>query len=153
MKKIAVFPGSFDPFTKGHESIVLKALNLFDEVIIGIGFNTSKSYLFDLDKRKTHIAAIFKGNEKVVIESFSGLTVDFCKEKNAQFIVRGVRDTKDFEYEKSIAQMNHKISGIESVFFITEPEYAAVSSTIIREIFKSGGNIDLFVTNPDILVK
>lgn len=153
MKKIAVFPGSFDPFTKGHESIIHKALNLFDEVIIGIGYNTSKTYLFELDKRKAHIEAIFKGHKNVMVEHFSGLTVNFCKEKNAQFIVRGVRDTKDFEYEKSIAQMNFKISGIESVFFITEPEYAAVSSTIIREIYKSGGSIELFVTKPDILVK
>ncbi|MFA5575414.1 MAG: pantetheine-phosphate adenylyltransferase [Brumimicrobium sp.] len=152
MKKIAVFPGSFDPFTIGHESIIRKCFPLFDEVIIGIGVNTSKKYMFDLEKRIQHIHSIYEGVENVKVESFTGLTVDFCKQKNAQFIVRGVRDTKDFEYEKSIAQMNLKISGIESVFLITDPEVAAISSTIIREIHKSGGDMSMFVTNSDILV-
>lgn len=152
MKRIAVFPGSFDPFTKGHECVVEKALDLFDEVVIGIGFNTSKTYLFDLDKRKEHIASIFKGEEKVKIIEYSGMTVDFCKSIGAQFLVRGLRDTKDFEYERSIAQMNLEISGIESVFFMTVPEYAAINATIVREIHKSGGKIDRFVTNSEIIV-
>lgn len=151
MKRIAVFPGSFDPFTKGHESVVKKALTLFDEVIVAIGYNTSKVYLFDIEDRKNHIRSIFK-DERVIVETFDGLTVDYCKKKNAQFIVRGLRDTKDFEYEKNIAQMNVDISGIESVFFMTEPQFAAINATIVREIYKSGGEIDLFVTNSELLV-
>jgi len=152
MSRIAVFPGSFDPFTKGHECIVEKALGLFDEVVIAIGQNTSKNYLFPLEKRKAHIKSIFKNQNRVRVEVFTGLTVTFCKEINADFIVRGLRDSKDFGYERSIAQMNHEISGIESVFFMTVPEYTAINSTIVREIHKSGGNIDLFVTNTDVLV-
>jgi len=152
MKKIAVFPGSFDPFTKGHECVVEKALKLFDQVIIGIGQNTSKSYLFDIEKRKEHIASIFESSSRVSVEEFSGLTVEFCKEIGAQFIVRGLRDSKDFGYERSIAQMNQEISGIESVFFMTVPEYTAINSSIVREIFKSKGSIDLFVTNSHLLV-
>ena len=153
MKRIAVFPGSFDPFTKGHECIIDKALSLFDEVVIAIGQNTSKKYLFPLENRKSHIESIFENNNRVRVEVFTGLTVTFCKEINADFIVRGLRDSKDFGYERSIAQMNHEISGIESVFFMTVPEYTAINSTIVREIHKSGGSIDLFVTNADILVK
>src|SRR5690554_695248 len=152
MKKTAVFPGSFDPFTKGHECIIDKALNLFDKIVIGIGQNTSKKYLFDLENRKRHIASIFKDVDKVSVLDFSGLTVDFCKSINADFIVRGLRDSKDFGYERSIAQMNYEISGIESVFFMTVPEYTAINSTIVREIYKSGGKIDLFVTNSELLV-
>ncbi len=153
MNKIAVFPGSFDPFTKGHECIIEKALGLFDEVVIAIGQNTSKNYLFPLDKRKAHIKSLFENNKRVRVEVFTGLTVTYCKEINADYIVRGLRDSKDFGYERSIAQMNHQISGIESVFFMTDPEYTAINSTIVREIHKSGGEIDLFVTNADILVK
>lgn len=153
MKKIAVFPGSFDPFTKGHECIIHKALKLFDEVVIGIGQNTSKTYLFDLAHRKAHIESLFEDNAQVRVEEFKGLTVEFCKSINAEFIVRGLRDSKDFGYERSIAQMNYEISGIESVFFMTVPEYTAINSTIVREIHKSGGSIDLFVTNAEKLVK
>lgn len=153
MSKIAVFPGSFDPFTKGHECIIEKALGLFDEVVIAIGQNTSKNYLFPLENRKAHIKSIFANDKRVRVEVFTGLTVTFCKEINADYIVRGLRDSKDFGYERSIAQMNHEISGIESVFFMTVPEYTAINSTIVREIHKSGGKIDLFVTNADKLVK
>lgn len=153
MSRIAVFPGSFDPFTKGHECIIDKALGLFEEVVIAIGQNTSKNYLFPLEKRKAHIKSIFENDKRVRVEVFTGLTVTFCKEINADFIVRGLRDSKDFGFERSIAQMNHEISGIESVFFMTVPEYTAINSTIVREIHKSGGKIDLFVTNADILVK
>lgn len=153
MKKIAVFPGSFDPFTKGHECIINKALKIFDEVVIGIGHNVSKNYLFELEKREQHIRSIFKDEKRVKVEVFSGLTVNFCQSKNAHFIVRGLRDTKDFEYEKSIAQMNFDMTEIESVFYMTDKKYAAISSTIVREIYKSGGNIDLFVTNSKLLVQ
>lgn len=152
MKKIAVFPGSFDPYTKGHESIVEKALGLFDEIVIGIGDNLTKNYMFDLDTRIKHIQSIYENHDRVSVVVFQGLTVDFCKSIGAQYMIRGLRDTKDFEYERNIAQMNLKISGIESVFFMTVEEYASVSSTIIREIHKNGGNIDLFVTNAEKLV-
>ena len=153
MKKITVFPGSFDPFTKGHECIVEKTLQLFDEVIIGIGQNTSKNYLFDIDRRKSHIESLFKNEKRVKVAVFTGLTVEFCKSINADIIVRGLRDSKDFGYERSIAQMNYEISGIDSVFFMTVPEYTAINSTIVREIHKSGGDIGLFVTNSEKLVK
>jgi pantetheine-phosphate adenylyltransferase len=153
MKRIAVFPGSFDPFTKGHECVVEKAVKLFDHIVIAIGQNTSKNYLFDIDQRKVHIESIFKNHENVSVREFGGLTVAFCKEIGAEFIVRGLRDSKDFGYERSIAQMNIEISGIESVFFMTVPEYTAINSSIVREIYKSGGSIELFVTNSELLVK
>lgn len=152
MKRIGLFPGSFDPFTKGHEAVVKKALLLFDEVIIGIGTNTSKNYLFSLEKRKEHIRSLFPNESNVKIETYQKLTVDFCKEIGAGYIIRGLRDSKDFEYEKSIAHMNHDISGIETVFFLTDQQYGAINSTIIREIFRNGGNIKPFVTNPHLLV-
>lgn len=151
MKK-AVFPGSFDPFTKGHECIVDKAKNLFDEVIIGVGQNTSKKYFYSIESRLRHIESIFKNDDNVKVLQFTGLTVEFCKSINAEYIVRGLRDSKDFGYERSIAQMNQEISGIESVFFMTVPEYTAINSTIVREIVKSGGKVNQFVTNPDVLV-
>lgn len=152
MKRIGLFPGSFDPFTKGHEAVVKKALLLFDEVIIGIGTNTSKNYLFSLEKRKEHIRSLFPNESNVKIETYQKLTVDFCKEIGAGYIIRGLRDSKDFEYEKSIAHMNHDISGIETIFFLTDQQYGAINSTIIREIFRNGGNIKPFVTNPHLLV-
>ncbi|MDG0974670.1 MAG: pantetheine-phosphate adenylyltransferase [Crocinitomicaceae bacterium] len=153
MKRIAVFPGSFDPFTKGHECVVEKAVKLFDHLVIAIGQNTLKNYLFDIDQRKVHIESIFKNHENVSVRDFDGLTVAFCKEIGAEFIVRGLRDSKDFGFERSIAQMNIEISGIESVFFMTVPEYTAINSSIVREIYKSGGSIELFVTNSELLVK
>ena len=153
MKKVAVFPGSFDPFTKGHECVIEKAVKLFDHVIIAIGQNTTKNYLFDIEKRKAHIESVFADYNNVSVEQFSGLTVEFCKKIGADYIVRGLRDSKDFGYERSIAQMNLEISGIESVFFMTVPEYTAINSSIVREIYKSGGKIDLFVTNSELLVK
>lgn len=153
MKKVTVFPGSFDPFTKGHECIVEKTLRLFDEVIIAIGQNASKNYLFSIESRQKHIKSLFKDEKRVSVEVFNGLTVEFCKSRNTNIIVRGLRDSKDFGYERSIAQMNYEISGIDSVFFMTVPEYTAINSTIVREIYKSGGDIDLFVTNPEKLVK
>lgn len=151
MKK-GVFPGSFDPFTKGHEVVVKKSLALFDEVVIGVGVNSKKSYLFDLEKRMDHIRSLFKDEPKVKVEQFQTLTVNFCKEIGADFIIRGLRDSKDFQYEKSIAHMNKEISGIETVFFLTEQKYSAINSSIIREIYLNKGPIDAFVTNPDLLV-
>jgi len=152
MSKIGLFPGSFDPFTKGHEVVVRKSLALFDEVVIGIGVNSTKSYMYDLDKRIEHINSLFTNDENVRVESFQSLTVDFCKVIGATMIIRGLRDSKDFQYEKSIAHMNKDISGVETVFFLTDQKYSAINSSIIREISKNGGPIDAFVTNPDILV-
>lgn len=152
MKKIALFPGSFDPFTKGHESVIAKALPLFDEIVIGVGFNSTKQPFYTLESRLKHIAEIYASEPKIRIETFQKLTVDFSKDIGAGFIVRGLRDTKDFEYEKAIAQMNLQMSGIETLFFMTDPNVSAVSATIIREISKNGGNIDQFVTKSAILV-
>ena len=150
--KRGVFPGSFDPFTKGHEVVVRKSLELFDEVIIGVGVNSKKTYLFDLEKRMDHIRSLFKDEPKVSVQQFQKLTVNFCKDIDANLIIRGLRDSKDFQYEKSIAHMNKEISGIETVFFLTEQKYSAINSSIIREIYLNDGPIDPFVTNPDLLV-
>lgn len=147
-----LFPGSFDPFTKGHEVVVRKALTLFDEVVIGVGVNSTKTYMFDLDKRLKHIRSLFEGETRVRVETFHTLTVEYCKDIHAGFIIRGLRDSKDFQFERSIAHMNKAISDVETVFFLTNTEYSAINSTIIREIYRNGGAIDKFVTNPDILV-
>ncbi len=152
MSKIGLFPGSFDPFTKGHEVVVRKSLALFDEVVIGIGVNSSKKYMFELDKRIAHIESLFQNDPSVRVEKFQSLTVDFCKELGCEMIIRGLRDSKDFQYEKSIAHMNYDISGVNTVFFLTEQRYSAINSTIIREIHQNGGPIDAFVTNSEILV-
>ena len=152
MKKIGLFPGSFDPFTKGHENVVIKSLTLFDEVIIGIGINSSKNYFFDLNKRISHIESLFENYPTVKIMTYQKLTVDFCKEIGADFIVRGLRNNKDFEYEKSIAHMNQQISDIETVFMLTAQKYGAINSSIVREIVRNNGSIDAFVTNADLLV-
>ena len=151
MKKTALFPGSFDPFTKGHESVIAKALLLFDEIIIGIGINTSKSYFFEIEKRKKHIEKIYQNSPSIRVETYQKLTVEYSKEIGAKFILRGLRDTNDFEYEKAIAQMNLQISGIETVFFITDPTVAPISATIIREIAKNKADISPFVSYSSIL--
>lgn len=153
MSKIGLFPGSFDPFTIGHEHVVRKSLPLFDEVVIGVGVNSTKKYLWSLESRIKHIESLFEDEPKVRVQQFQKLTVDFCKDINASHIIRGLRDSKDFEFEKSIAHMNAAISGIETVFLLTDQQYAAVNSTIIREIYRNGGAIDLFVTNAKILVE
>lgn len=150
--KRGLFPGSFDPFTKGHEVIVQKALTLFDEVVIGVGINSQKTSMFDLDKRLEHIKSLFENETRVKIKTFQKLTVEFCKDEDAQFIIRGLRDSKDFQYERSIAHMNNAISNIETVFFLTDTEFSAINSTIIREIHRNGGEIEKFVTNSHLLV-
>lgn len=152
MKKTGLFPGSFDPFTKGHEAVVIKSLSLFDEVIIGIGINSRKNYLFDVEKRIKHIESLFKAYPQIKVKTYQKLTVDFCKEISASHIIRGLRDSKDFEYEKSIAHMNQAISGIETVFFLTSQEHGAINSSIIREMFLNHADISPFVTSPEILV-
>ena len=152
MKKIALFPGSFDPFTKGHESVIAKALPLFDEIIIGIGINSSKNYYFDTDKRLNHISEIYSFTDKIKVQTYQKLTIEFCKDVHATYILRGLRDTKDFEYEKAIAQMNLQLSGIETVFFMTEPSVAPINATIVREIARNQGDISPFVSHLDALL-
>jgi pantetheine-phosphate adenylyltransferase len=150
MKK-GLFPGSFDPFTKGHEDVVRQALLLFDQVIIGIGVNESKKYLFDLDKRIAHIQALFEG-ENVSVQAYKGLTIDFAKKCQADFLIRGLRDSRDFSYERAIAHTNDQLSGIKSVFLLTRQEYGSINATIVREIFVNGGDIKPFVTMSQLLV-
>lgn len=146
MKKIAVFPGSFDPITKGHESVVKRALSLFDEIIVAIGSNSSKSSYFTLEKREKWIKRVFDNEPKIKVRSYSGMTIDFCKEMNAKFILRGLRTSADFEFERSIAQMNKEMDNtVETVFILSDPEHTAIHSTIIRDIVKHGGNASLFV--------
>jgi len=152
MKKTGLFPGSFDPFTKGHEVVVRQALDLFDEVIIGIGVNSSKSYCFQLDQRIRHIESLFTDHPNVRVVSYQMLTVDFAKEIGAGHIIRGLRDSKDFEYERSIAHMNDMLSGIVTVFFLTDQAYSAVNASIVREIYRNQGDISHFVTNAELLV-
>ena len=152
MKKIGLFPGSFDPFTKGHEVVVRQALELFDEVIIGIGVNSSKTYCFGLDQRIKHIESLFSNEPSVRVVSYQQLTVEFAKEVGANQIIRGLRDSKDFEYERSIAHMNEMLSGIVTVFFLTDQAYSAVNATIVREIYRNHGDITPFVTNAELLV-
>lgn len=146
MQRVAVFPGSFDPFTNGHKSIVDRALPLFDRVIIAIGHNAEKRTLFSLEKRMEWITAVFGSDSRVSVDWYEGLTVDFCKKNEARYLLRGIRNTIDFEYEKSIAQMNKQISnGIETIILFTDAEYSAVSATGVRDIIRYGGDISAYV--------
>ena len=148
MERIAVFPGSFDPITKGHESIVKRAIPLFDKIIIAIGTNSSKNSMFDLEQRKLWIKNTFKNNPTIEVTTYTGLTVDFCKAQNANFILRGVRSYSDFDYESGIAQMNKSlISNVETVFLLTEPEFSPISSTIVRDIIRNKGKVEQFLPN------
>mgnify|MGYP003337468579 CR=1 FL=1 len=150
-KRSAFFPGSFDPFTKGHEAIVHKGLQVFDEIVIGIGVHSNKRPYFTLESRIQHLKSIFS-DETVKVISYSGLTVDALTQHNCSFILRGLRDSKDFQYERSIAHMNHDLASIETVFLLTELSKSAINSTIVREIHANGGSIDQFVTNAHLLV-
>jgi pantetheine-phosphate adenylyltransferase len=146
MEKIAVFPGSFDPFTVGHESIVRRAFSLFDKIIIAIGTNTNKQGVFSLELRLEWINEVFKDDPRVMVEYYTELTVDYCTKVNAQFILRGLRTSADFEYERAIAQVNKAMHPeIESVFLLTSPEYTPVNSTIVRDIILHGGDASKFL--------
>lgn len=146
MNKIAVFPGSFDPFHKGHLDIVNKALKVFDKIIIAIGQNSTKNNLFSIKKREALIKKLFLNNENIRVITYNKLTVDLCKELNANFIIRGLRNTFDFEYEKSISFMNKSINNeIETIFFVSSQEFIQISSSIIRELYKNGANINKFL--------
>jgi len=146
MKKTALFPGSFDPFTNGHKDIVLRGLKLFDEIFIAIGHNTSKQRCFDINKMKNYITTDFSSHKNVKVVTYNKLTVDFAKENNINYLLRGIRNTIDFEYEKAIADMNHMLDKeLETVVLITSPAYGSISSTILREIYKNGGDINKFI--------
>jgi pantetheine-phosphate adenylyltransferase len=145
-KKIAVFPGSFSPFTLGHQYVINRALPLFDKIIIGVGSNSSKEYYFSEKQRIQWMEDIFKDEPKIEIRKYDGLTVDFCKSINANFILRGLRNSKDFNYEKEIAQVNQTLNEeIETIFIITSSEYSHISSSLVREVAKNGGDISKFV--------
>ena len=145
--KRAVFPGSFDPITLGHCDIINRGTQLFDELIIAIGENLSKNYLFSLEQRKAFIENTFSDNKKIKVFIYSGLTTDFCKKIKADFILRGLRNSCDFEYENSIAQTNKKTGEIETVFFLSSPEKSFISSSIVREIIKHNGKFEDLVPN------
>ena len=146
MKKIAVFPGSFDPLTIGHESIVLRSLNLFDEVIIAIGTNELKKSFYSLETRKEIISRVFRNEPKVKIDHYDGLTVDFCLVKQAGYILRGLRTSADFEFERAIAQVNRVMeSKVETVFLLSVPEHSHINSSVVREILRYGGDASMFV--------
>jgi pantetheine-phosphate adenylyltransferase len=146
-KKIALFPGSFDPFTKGHEDIVLRGLHLFDEIIISIGYNSQKSTrYFAIDMMTEHIRKTFADKPEIKVYTYAELTASFAKKHNAKFLLRGIRNTTDYEYENSISQINRKLyDELESVFLITSPQFAWISSSIIREVHRYGGDVSEFL--------
>jgi pantetheine-phosphate adenylyltransferase len=146
MKRIAVFPGSFDPITKGHESVILRSLGLFDTIIVAVGRNSEKKYMFPLEQRLQWIRDVFADYPQIIIDSYEGLTTEFCRKNEAGFILRGLRTSADFEFERSISQMNKKmLPGIETVFLMALPEYNALSSSIIRDIYRNQGDITTFI--------
>ena len=143
----ALFPGSFDPITKGHEDIIIRGLNLFDEIVIGVGINSEKKYMFSSEKRINFIKKLFVKSSKISVTSYNGLTVNFCKTINANYILRGLRNPGDFEFEKAIAHTNRKLSGIETIFLLTSVETSFISSGIVREIILNNGDYRSLVPN------
>jgi len=144
MKK-AVFPGSFDPITLGHEDIILRALPLFDEIIIAIGVNASKKYMFSLEQRKSFIEETFKEYPNVSVVTYKGLTVDFCQQNNIDYIVRGLRNPADFEFEKAIAHTNRDLAPVETVFLLTAAKTSYISSSIVRDVLRNDGDVSTLV--------
>jgi len=144
MKK-AVFPGSFDPITLGHQDIISRALPLFDEIIIAIGINEAKKYMFTIEERLQFIKNTFKNESKITVTTYKGLTIDYCKEVNANYMLRGLRNPADFEFEKAIAQTNRKLSGIDTLFLLTSAETSYISSSIVRDVLRNGGNYTILV--------
>tara|TARA_R100000935_G_C2831653_1_gene165434 strand:+ start:915 stop:1364 length:450 start_codon:yes stop_codon:yes gene_type:complete len=143
--KRAVFPGSFDPITLGHVDILERALPLFDEIILAIGTNADKKYMFSLEDRVRFLEETFKNEPKIKVMTYKGLTVDFCKKENAAFILRGLRNTIDLEFEKTIGQTNYKMSGIETVFLISSSGKGHISSSVVRDVRKNGGDFSFMV--------
>lgn len=150
--RIAVFPGSFDPITLGHIDLVKRAQHLFDKIIVAVGVNSSKKYLFPLEQRIEWLNQVFKEDDHIHVDHFEGLTVNFCRDQKANYLLRGLRNASDFDYEKTISQLNHIIGdNLETVFLISKPEFSHVSSKIVREIIKGNGDVSNFV--PDSIVK
>lgn len=145
MQKTAIFPGSFDPFTKGHYDIVLRGLSIFDKIIIAIGHNSQKKRYFDVEKMLGHIQQAFQHYNNVEVIVYNELTANLASRLGAKYILRGLRNTTDFEYENSISQVNRHLNGVETVFLITSPELAHISSTIIRDVHKYGGDVNEFL--------
>lgn len=145
-QKIAIFPGSFDPFTVGHESVVRRASMLFDKIIIMIGYNSEKKSFFPLEQRMKWINRIFEDSENISVETYEGLTVDFCRKVGARYILRGLRTAADFEFERAIAQVNKQMyPEIETIFLLTIPEHTPINSTIVRDIIRHGGDPSRFI--------
>ncbi|MBK6449389.1 pantetheine-phosphate adenylyltransferase [Candidatus Brachybacter algidus] len=143
---IAVFPGSFDPITIGHYDLIKRAMPLFDKIIVAVGTNSTKSSLFPLEERLGWLKIVFKDEPKISIDHFEGLTAHYCNHVHANFLIRGLRNSSDFDYEKTISQVNQIISqGIETVFLISNPQYSHISSTIVREVIKGNGNVEPFL--------
>jgi len=144
--RIAVFPGSFDPITLGHMDVVNRAIPLFDKIIVAVGTNSSKKYMFPMDKRIEWIRETFKDSPNVEVDSYSGLTVNYCKEKGAQFILRGLRNPADFEFEKAVAQTNRKlVDDLDTVFLLTSSGLSSISSSIVRDVIRNKGDYAQFV--------
>ncbi|EJW95239.1 pantetheine-phosphate adenylyltransferase [gut metagenome] len=144
-RKVAIFPGSFDPFTIGHASIVKRGLPMFDEIIIGVGINESKRSLYTYSERVETIKNYYKDEPKIRVVSYNDLTIDLAQREGAQFILRGLRSVKDFEYERDIANMNHRLSGIETVLLFTEPQFSSISSSVVRELIAFGKDVTEFL--------
>jgi len=146
MTKRAVFPGSFDPITRGHENIILRALPLFDEIIVAVGLNIEKKGYFPVEDRVRWIEQVFAGESKIKVRSYSGLTVDYCREISASYLLRGLRTSADFEFERTVGQVNKKLNpDVETLFRLTTPEVTSINSSIVRDIYKNGGDVSLFI--------
>jgi len=146
MEKVAIFPGSFDPFTKGHEDIVLRSLTLFDRIIVAIGYNSQKKRYFEIDLMMNKIRECFKDYKNIEIDKYTELTATYANKHGANFLLRGLRNTTDFEYENSIAMINKDLyNGLETVFLITSPKYAFISSSIVREVYSYGGDVSKYI--------
>lgn len=145
--KRAIFPGSFDPITLGHHDIIQRGIKLFDEVVVAIGINSEKKYMFSLEQRQQYIEEAFKDEPKVKVVTYTGLTIDFCKEIDADFILRGLRNPADFEFEKAIAHTNRKLSKIETVFLLTAAKTSYISSSIVRDVIRNNGDYTVLVPN------
>jgi len=146
MQRICLFPGTFDPITLGHVDVIERSVSLFDKLVIGVGINSSKQPMFSVEQRTDWMNEVFKNDPRIEITSYQGLTVDFCKQIGANYILRGIRYVSDFEYEKAIADMNRMLAPqIETVFLTCSPQYSTISSTLVRDVIRNGGNISLFV--------
>ena len=143
--KRAIFPGTFDPFTIGHYSVVRRALTFMDEVVIGIGINENKRTWFTMEKRIDMIRDLYRDEPRVQVEAYSDLTIDFARRMGACFIIRGIRTVKDFEYEETIADINRQLSGIETILLFTEPELTSISSSVVRELLSFGKDVSRFL--------